>query len=221
MIMDSNVGIGTTTPVAALAVMSGNVGVGTWSPTQKLHVRGNLRVQGSTDCILGNGAGATNCSSDIRLKDNVHEIENSLSKIISLHGVEFDWSEKSLSPGSHSIGMIAQEVQKVFPTAVVEDPDTGNKMLDYAVLVAPIIEAVKELNKQTTGLYNGFSEMIAQNAAKAAEIILLKAEADRNVQEVRRLKEESALKEKELGAIKAWICRKDSDIPFCRQEGAL
>ena len=63
--------------------------------------------------------------------------------------------------------------------------------------------------------------MIAQNAAKAAEIILLKAEADRNVQEVRRLKEESALKEKELGAIKAWICRKDSDIPFCRQEGAL
>jgi hypothetical protein len=219
--MGGNVGIGTTTPVAALAVMSGNVGIGTWSPTQGLHVRGNLRVQGSTNCILGNGAGATNCSSDIRLKDNVHEIESSLSKIVSLRGVEFDWNEKSLSPGNHSIGMIAQEVQKVFPTAVVEQPNTGYQMLDYAVLVAPIIEAIKELNKQTTGLYSGFSEMVAQNAAKAAEIILVKAEADRNVQEVSRLKEENFIKENELSVIKAWICLKDSEISFCKQKGTL
>ena len=45
---------------------TGNVGIGTTAPSEKLHVVGNLRVQGSTDCTLGNGAGGTNCSSDIR-----------------------------------------------------------------------------------------------------------------------------------------------------------
>jgi hypothetical protein len=215
IVMGGNVGIGTTTPVAGLAVMNGNVGIGTWSPTEKLHVVGNLRVQGSTDCTLGNGAGATNCTSDIRLKDNVQEIKDSLPKILSLRGVEFDWNKKALSPGMHSIGVIAQDVQKVFPTAVVEDPQTGYMMLDYAVLVAPIIEAVKELNEQTTGLYSKFSRMAIQNAAKAEEIKSLRAETDLSSQEILKLKEVNVVKEKEINTIKSWICFQDPNAVFC------
>jgi|GEM_PF-3400046 len=38
LIVENNVGIGTTTPVAGLAVMNGNVGIGTWSPIEALQI---------------------------------------------------------------------------------------------------------------------------------------------------------------------------------------
>lgn len=43
------------------------------------------------------------------------------------------------------MGVIAQEVEKVFPEAVVTDEVTGYKSVAYSKLVAPLIEAVKEL----------------------------------------------------------------------------
>ena len=128
----------------AVLTGDGDLGIGTASPSEKLHVVGNLRVQGSTDCTLGGGSGATNCTSDIRLKDNVQEIDHALEKITSLRGVEFIWNELSLSPGQESIGVIAQDIQKVFPTAVIKNAD-GYLSVDYAVLVAPLIGATKEL----------------------------------------------------------------------------
>jgi phosphotransferase system HPr-like phosphotransfer protein len=124
---------------------AGNVGIGTTTPSERLHVVGNLRVQGSTDCTLGNGSGATMCSSDERLKTNITIIPDSLQKILSLRGVSFDWNEKARAPGKHEIGVIAQDVEKVFPTAVATQEETGYKMVDYAVLVAPLIESVKAL----------------------------------------------------------------------------
>ncbi|NCN95858.1 MAG: hypothetical protein GW917_04000, partial [Bdellovibrionales bacterium] len=151
---------------------SGNVGIGTTGPSEKLHVVGNLRVQGSTDCTLGNGAGGTNCSSDIRLKTNLETIENPLEKIMALRGVEFDWNEKSHYPGRHDIGVIAQDVEKQFPTAVVEDHE-GIKKVDYAVLVAPLIEAVKELHRRFIGLLESsqkHSREIASVKAENAEL---------------------------------------------------
>lgn len=130
--------------IALVPKGAGNVGVGTTTPTEKFHVIGNLRVQGSTDCTLGNGAGGTNCSSDIRLKDNVYDIKDSLKKILSLRGVEFDWNQRSSSPGRHSIGVIAQDIEKVFPTAVIDEKGAGYKKVDYAVLIAPVIQSIKE-----------------------------------------------------------------------------
>jgi hypothetical protein len=44
MASNGNVGIGTSTPVAGLAVMNGNVGIGTWSPNFKMDVNGTLGV---------------------------------------------------------------------------------------------------------------------------------------------------------------------------------
>jgi hypothetical protein len=98
------------------------------------------------------------CTSDKRLKDHIVPIEDPLEKILRIRGVEFDWNEKSLSPGKHSIGVTAQEVQKVFPTAVAEDRD-GHLMVDYAVLVAPLIEAARELDKRNAVLEKENREM--------------------------------------------------------------
>ncbi len=170
---------------------NGDVGIGTTSPSEKLHVVGNLRVQGSTDCTLGTGAGATNCTSDSRLKENITPIENALDKISKISGVEFDWNNKSLAPGRHSIGVIAQEIQKVFPTAVIKNK-SGYLAVDYAVLVSPLIEAAKELKNRC--------EM------NAREIASLKVQFEN----------EMAAKDREIQALKAYLCSQNPSAPICK-----
>ncbi len=83
--------------------------------------------------------------SDRRLKENIVPLKNSLDKILSLNGYSFDWK----NDGRHDVGVIAQEVEKVFPDIVHESADTHGKIyksVEYGNLVAPIIEAIKELN---------------------------------------------------------------------------
>ncbi|MCM2352918.1 MAG: tail fiber domain-containing protein [Pseudobdellovibrio sp.] len=186
---------------------AGYVGIGITTPNEKLHVVGNLRVQGSTDCTLGNGAGGTNCSSDARLKENVKPIPYALEKINSLKGVEFDWNEKSLSHGRHDIGVIAQDVEKVFPTAVMNDKNTGYKKVDYAVLVAPVIQAVKELY---AFVVNRFEKQDRQIASKAdsAEVQALKTKTEKLESENLQLKQQNE-------TIKAYLCNQNTSAPFC------
>ena len=106
---------------------TGNVGIGTTTPSQKLEVNGNIR------------ATAFYYSSDARLKENISPITDPLAKVGLLDGVYFQWKDN----GELSIGLIAQDVEKVFPEAVATSKETGIKSVDYAKLVAPLIEAVK------------------------------------------------------------------------------
>ena len=79
-------------------------------------------------------------SSDITLKKDLAKISNPLDKIVALNGYYFIWKSDS----TKDIGLIAQEVEKVFPDAVKAD-EKGLKSVKYGNLVAPIIEAIKEL----------------------------------------------------------------------------
>jgi trimeric autotransporter adhesin len=56
----------------------------------------------------------------------------------------FRWNEIKPKPKDEQIGVIAQEVEQVFPQVVTTDSD-GYKAVNYQGLVAPLIEAVKEL----------------------------------------------------------------------------
>jgi hypothetical protein len=80
-------------------------------------------------------------TSDISLKENVFTIENALEKVLSLRGVEYDRIES----GEHQIGVIAQEVEKVVPAVVYGDEI---KSVAYANIVALLIEAIKEQQKE-------------------------------------------------------------------------
>jgi hypothetical protein len=60
---------------------------------------------------------------------------------MQLNGIEFDWKENQ----KPSIGVIAQEVEKVFPSLV---KTAENKSVNYNGLVGVLIEAVKEQQKQ-------------------------------------------------------------------------
>ena len=83
-------------------------------------------------------------SSDRRLKDNIKEIPNCLSRLKDVRGVEFDWNDKQSVYEGHDIGVIAQEIEKIAPS-LVTDRDNGFKAVKYEKLTAILIQAVKEL----------------------------------------------------------------------------
>jgi hypothetical protein len=88
-----------------------------------------------------------NSSSDKRLKSNIKTVEGALDKVNSLRGVTFKWKEG----GSDSIGLIAQEVQKVIPEVVTKD-DNGYLGIRYTNLIGVLVEAIKEQQDQINTL---------------------------------------------------------------------
>ena len=130
------VGIGGT---VITTLSSGSVGIGTTNPTSKLHVVGDVSVSG----ILT--AGDFNSTSDIRLKTNIKPFENTLEKIVQINGVSFNWIENNAKSG----GIIAQDVEKVFPELVSQ---TEIKTVNYNGLIGVLIEAIKELKSEVEDL---------------------------------------------------------------------
>ena len=78
--------------------------------------------------------------SDAQLKTNVKPLTNSTDTLLRIQGVSFDWKEG----GRKDIGVIAQNVQKVYPQLVRED--NNQLRVDYEKLVAPLIESVREMD---------------------------------------------------------------------------
>ena len=88
-------------------------------------------------------AGTVTANSDERLKENVKTIDDALSKVRSLRGVEYDHKKTR----DHCLGLIAQEVEEVIPDVVYEDA-LGTKSVAYQNIVALLIEAVKDQQRQ-------------------------------------------------------------------------
>jgi hypothetical protein len=82
--------------------------------------------------------------SDKTLKTDIKVIDNALDKILSLQGVSFTWIESKL----RSLGLIAQDVERVIPEIVQTDKDSGLKSLSYLDLIGVLVEAIKELNNK-------------------------------------------------------------------------
>ena len=91
-------------------------------------------------------AGAYTQISDRRLKSNIKILNNSLNKITSLRGVSYIFNNHK-GQGSE-IGIIAQEVNELYPELVSRNKKTGYLSINYSGLVAPLIEAVKELKTE-------------------------------------------------------------------------
>ena len=103
---------------------------------------GSLTIDGSVT------AAAFYYSSDESLKTNIKPLESGLQKILNLEPVYFDYKENN----KHSLGFIAQDVEKQFPELVTTDSLTGLKSLDYSRLTAPLVGAIKEQQEQINSL---------------------------------------------------------------------
>jgi hypothetical protein len=211
-----NVGIGTTTPSYPLQIntsayyglliqnsgnsyggyaeMSNSGGVAWGGKNTSTGANGGLGYAGyGVWCGAGTCGGASGWTnfSDRRLKRDIQSIENPLEKILRLDGVTYHWREaKRDAREGQKLGLIAQDVEKVFPQAVKTDTLSkdalpgGTKMITYTDLVAPIIAAIKEFHQK----------WFADSAELHAQLEQVKSEN---------------------AAMKTYLCQKDPSAPFC------
>ena len=84
--------------------------------------------------------------SDARYKADIETIEGAMAKVNNLRGVEYNWK----SNGDASVGVIAQEVQAVYPQLTTESEERLS--VNYNGLVGLLIQAVKELSAEVEEL---------------------------------------------------------------------
>jgi hypothetical protein len=93
-------------------------------------------------------------TSDERVKTNIRPITNALDITEQLSGVRFNWKENNIS----SLGLIAQEVEKVLPEVVNTDSE-DMKSINYSSLVSLLVEAIKEQQTQINQLKDMFNHI--------------------------------------------------------------
>jgi len=136
---------------------NGNIGIGVPAPTRILQVAQNS----ATDPI----ADAWTIYSSRRWKTNIKTLTNALDKVQRLRGVTYDWKEN----GKPDVGLIAEEVGEVIPEVVTYEANGKDAAsVDYARLVAVLIEAVKEQQKELQAQRKKIGEMQVVLKALAA-----------------------------------------------------
>jgi hypothetical protein len=116
----------------------------------------------NTAFVIGNGADANNRSdaltvlfdgtttiagdlsinSDARLKANIISLGSTLAKLLQIDGKSY--TMKKDENKKQKIGVLAQDIEKVFPELVSES--NGVKSVNYQGLVPVLINALKEQN---------------------------------------------------------------------------
>jgi hypothetical protein len=127
----------------ASGVQFGSFGVGTASSG----TTGEIRATNNVTAFY---------TSDIKFKENVKNIPNALDKVNAIGGKLFDWTDSYIQERGgedgyfvkkSDFGVIAQDVQAVFPEAVRVKPDQ-TLAVDYEKLSALAFAAIKELSEK-------------------------------------------------------------------------
>ena len=121
-----------------------------------------MRLENDKDLhVDGNVVAYSTTISDIRLKKDIAPIEDAVTKVQQLNGCTFTY----LKDDRKSAGLIAQDVEKVLPSAVIEDEavfhgEKGEtyKTVQYDQLVGLLVEAVKELKAEIEELKDASSK---------------------------------------------------------------
>lgn len=152
--------------------------------TNTLQVDGNIEITGElTD------------ASDIRLKEDVRglgERGSMLDRIKAVEAVSFRM--KDSKEGRTEFGVIAQQLEKVFPELVVtDDSKDGFKSVNYTGLIAPLIGAAQELESRNAALR-------IENEVLRGEVSDLRRSVESDMASVDDLKKQVALLSKIAGA---------------------
>jgi hypothetical protein len=149
---------GTSASNSGNTITTGNrIGIGTvfydstQQPSEALDINGSARFRavGATaffaNLNITSDGTLTTATSDIRLKENVEPLNNSLEKLLKLSGVTYNW----IGQEGKRIGFIAQEVEKVIPELVFTNNNTEDKIKGIHLdnITAVLVEAIKEQQK--------------------------------------------------------------------------
>ena len=144
----------------------GRVGIGTNAPSEALEVNGNAK------------AVAFLYTSDRRLKTDIETVKDPIEKVLALNGVNFNWKKTN----EKALGFIAQDVEKVLPEVVRTDEKSTYKSVQYANIVAVVIEAFKKFYHDVTARFEKTDRKIAsveeENKALKARVELQQKQLD-------------------------------------------
>ena len=107
------------------------------------NVKQNLVIEYNGNATL---AGSLTQNSDARLKTNIQPLTSCLQNLQQLSGYTYNWKDNTRD-NDLQIGVLAQEVQKIYPQLVKTSVD-GTLSVNYSGLVPVLIEGMKEQQKQ-------------------------------------------------------------------------
>ena len=143
--------------------VTGSAGSATTASTANALNTGNAYTIAGLTCngaITATGNITAYFSSDIKFKQNVRAIPDALAKVNHIGGKLFDWTDEYIADQGGAdgyfvqksdFGVIAQDVQAVFPVAVRTRAD-GSLAVDYEKLGALAFAALVELTKRVEAL---------------------------------------------------------------------
>lgn len=105
------------------------------SYTKLLRVSGSGQMDVRGDIV----AYSTFATSDARLKEDIVPIEDAYTKLSSLNPVSFVWAQTDQA----DFGLIAQEVEEIFPEFVKDNMD-GYKTVKYTSFIPLLIKTIQE-----------------------------------------------------------------------------
>jgi hypothetical protein len=120
-----------------------------------------IQANAANGVYLSVGATSFTGNSDERLKNINSNIENALDKISTLRAVNFSW--KSDETNKENLGLIAQDVEQVFPQVIdkvklpskvdeEQTDDTEYLGIRYTELVPVLVKAIQELKAEINEL---------------------------------------------------------------------
>lgn len=143
---------GLTQPALALAPGA------TWMQgSSTLHIDGNITYTGTVTDI-----------SDRRLKTDIESLVKHGSMLDRINAIDtYSFRMKDSADTQKEFGVMAQELEEVFPELVRTATDEiGTKSVNYMGLIAPLIEATKELSSQNAALKADNRALVAENVSQ-------------------------------------------------------
>ena len=115
----------------------------------RIVINGNAGDNSSNLTFFVNGRGggdyAWNNTSDKKVKKNIQTIQNALSKVLNMRGVNFEWKDSNMESGIQ-MGFIAQEAVEIIPEVINQNGELYS--MQYSPITALLTEAIKEQQKQ-------------------------------------------------------------------------
>ena len=133
-----------------------------------------LRVQAGSNIWVDTGV--INFTSDRRLKTNIKPLNEILPKLRQVRPVSYQWKRNQIK----DYGVIAQEIQTVFPEVVHYNENEKVYTVDYLKLTPFLIQGLKEMDQENLELRKTIKELREEQTQTIQDIKILRRHLCKN-----------------------------------------